>query len=98
MPTPLSEKVSVFASGSTRDRDRERRAVLDQFGLGDRLVAQLLAGVGGVGDEFADEDFPVGIDRMHHQVQQARNVGLEALGRGGFPGLGRGAAVKSGPF
>ena len=90
MPTPLSEKVSVLASGSIAIVDRERSAVLDQFGLGDRLVAQLLAGVGGVGDEFADEDVAVGIDRMHHEMQQARNVGLEALG----PGFGgRGAGV-----
>ena len=63
-----------------RDLDRERRAVLDEFGLGDRFVAQLLAGVGGVGDELADENLPVGIDRMDHEMQQARNVGLEALG------------------
>ena len=75
--------------GIDRDLDRERSAVLDQFRLGDRLVAQLLAGVGGVGDEFADENLPVGIDRMDHQLQQARNVGLEALGRG-FAGRGLG--------
>ena len=66
--------------GIDRDLDRERSAVLDQFRLGDRLVAQFLAGVGGVGDELADENLAVGIDRMDHQMQQARNVGLEALG------------------
>ena len=71
-----------------RDGDGEGRAVGDELGLGDRLVAQLLAGVGGVGDEFADEDLPVGIDRMNHQMQQARNVGLEALRRRGFGGRG----------
>ena len=76
--------------GIDRNLDRERSAVLDQFGLGDRLVAQLLAGVGGVGDEFADEDLAVGIDRMDHEMQQARNVGLEALGPGGFAGRGLG--------
>ena len=78
-----------------RNLDRERSAVLDQFRLGDRFVAQLLAGVGGVGDELADEDLAVGIDRMDHQMQQARNVGLEALGRGfGGRGLGVGGQVE----
>ena len=64
-------------------------AVLDQFGPGDRFVAQLFAGVGGVGDKLADENLPVRIDRMDHEVQQARNIGLEALG-GGFAGRGLG--------
>ena len=81
-----------------RDRDREGRAVGDQLRVGDRLVAQLLAGVGGVGDEFADEDFPVGIDRMDHQMQQARNVGLEALRRCGLVGRGRGVGGQIGPL
>ena len=81
-----------------RDRDREGRAVGDELGLGDRLVAQLLAGVGGVGDEFADEDFPVGIDRMNHQMQQARNIGLEALRGCGFGGRGRCVGGQSGPL
>ena len=67
--------------------DRERRAVLDQLRLGDRLVSQFLAGVGGVGDELADENLAVGIDRMDHQMQQARNVGLEALGRASVVGV-----------
>ncbi len=81
--------------GIDRDLDRERRAVLDQLGLGDRFVAQLLAGVGRVRDEFADENLSVGIDRMDHQLQQARNVGLEALGRGfGGRGLGVGGQGK----
>ena len=73
-----------------RDLDRERSAVLDELRLGDRLVAQLLAGVGGVGDEFADEDLAVGIDRVHHQMQKARNVGFEALSAGGFVRRGLG--------
>ena len=76
--------------GIDRDLDRERSAVLDELGLGDRLVAQLLAGVGGVGDELADEDLAVGIDRMDHQMQQARNIGLEALRLGGLGGRGLG--------
>ena len=82
--------------GIERDGDDERPA-LDQLGPGDRLVAQFFAGVGGVGDEFADKDFPVGIDRMDHQMQQARNVGLEALGLGGFVRRGLGVGGQMGP-
>ena len=82
--------------GIDRDLDRERRAVLDQFRLGDRFVAQLLAGVGRVGDELADENLPVGIDRMDHEMQQARNVGLEALRAGGFAGRGLGVGGQGG--
>ena len=80
-----------------RDGDGEGAAALDQLGPGDRLVAQLLAGVGGVGDELADKDLAVGIDRMDHQMQQARNVGLEALRCRGFGrrGLGVGGQISA---
>jgi hypothetical protein len=30
-------------------------------------------------DEFADEDLTIGIDRVDHQMQQTRIIGLEAL-------------------
>ena len=58
----------------------------DEFGLGDRLVAQLVEGIGGVGDEFAQEDVAVGIDRMHHEMQELGDLRLELmrLRRGGF--------------
>ena len=83
IPTPLSDTVSVFVSGSRATVMTKGRA-LGEFGPGDRLVAQLLAGVGGIGDELADENVALGIDGMNHQMQQARNVGLEALGLGCF--------------
>ena len=82
MPTPLSVNAIVLAFGIDGDLDAERFAALDQLRLGDRLVAQLLAGVGGVGDELAHEDVAVRIDRMDHQLQEARDVGLETLGLG----------------
>ena len=84
--------------GIDRDLDRERRAVLDQLRLGDQFVAELLAGVGRIGDELADENLPVGIDRMDHEVQQARNVGLEALRAGGFAGRGLGVGGQGKPL
>ena len=98
MPMPLSETVRVLASLSSATVIANGAPSAISSGSGDRLVAQLLAGVGGVGDEFADEDFPVGIDRMDHQVQQARNVGLEALGRRGLVGRGRGVGGQIGPL
>ena len=63
-----------------------------QRGRGDGLVTQPLGSVGSVGDQFAQEDVLIGIDRVHHQVQQAGNVGLErsAFGLGvGSGGHGR---------
>ena len=56
--------------GVDLERDARLGIVAQQRGVGDRLVAQPLAGVGGVGDQFAQEDVLVGIDRVHHQVQQ----------------------------
>ena len=56
MPMPLSSKVSVLV---VRDRSRcviaRLGVVAEQLGLGERLVAQLLAGVGGVGDQLAQK-------------------------------------------
>jgi hypothetical protein len=50
--------------------------------VGDRLVAQPLAGIRRIGDQFAQEYRFVGIDRMHHQVQKLGDISLErpALG------------------
>jgi hypothetical protein len=44
--------------------------VFVQFRLVERLKAQLVAGVGGVGDQLTDKNFRVGIQRMRDQVQQ----------------------------
>ena len=35
------------------------------------LIGQLVDGIGGVGDQLAQEDLAVCIDRIDHQVQQA---------------------------
>ena len=82
MPMPLSSTVSVLSSAIEPDGDARLRVVAEQLGPGDRLVAQLLAGVGRVGDQLAQEDVAVGIDRVHHQVQQPGNVGLEGAAFG----------------
>ena len=64
------------------DADREPSVAGQQLRLGDRLVAQLVAGVGGVGDQLAQEDLGLGIDRMNHQVQEFGDLRLEDVGLG----------------
>jgi hypothetical protein len=51
-----------------------------QRGIGQALEAQLVGGVGGVGNEFAQENVLVGIQGMDHQLQQLFDFGLEAQG------------------
>jgi hypothetical protein len=77
MPMPFADDEPARL-GVRRDRDRQLRLLPEQRGLGDRLVAQLLAGVGGIRDQLAQEYVPVGIDRVHHHVQEAGDVGFEA--------------------
>jgi len=45
-----------------------------------RLKAQLVAGVGGVGDQLAHENLFVGVQRVGHEVQQLGYFGLEGQG------------------
>ena len=68
------------------DPDVGRRAIGDQIGRGDRLIAQLVAGVRRVRNQFAQENVGFRIDRMHHQVQELGDLGLERLGFGGSGG------------
>ena len=80
MPMPLSSTVSSLVVRIGRDRDARLGIVAEQFGAADRLEAQPFAGVRGIGDQLAQEDVLVGIDRMHHHVQQPRDIGLECPG------------------
>ena len=63
--------------GIDGERDARLGVVAQQRRLGDRLVAQPLAGIGGIRDQLAQKYVFVGIDRMHHQVQQLGDIGLE---------------------
>ena len=63
-----------------RDPDRGRVALGQQVRPRDRLVAQLVAGVRCVGNQFPQENVGLGIDRVHHQVQELGNFGLKGLG------------------
>ena len=64
------------------DADRQHRVLGDEFGLGDRLVTELVAGVGRVRDQLAQEDVALGVDRVHHHVEQVGDFGLEGVGLG----------------
>ena len=60
-----------------RQHHPERRIGACEVGIGQGQHAQLFDGVGGVGDQLTQEDVAVGIDRVHHEVEEARNFGLE---------------------
>jgi hypothetical protein len=57
--------------GVELDGDARFGIFAEQCRRGDRLVAQPFAGVRGVRNQFAKEHILVGIDRVHHEVQQA---------------------------
>ena len=73
---PLSLMLKVPARGVRGQRDRQRIRA-QQLRLGERLEAQLLAGIGGVRDQLAQENFLVRIQRMNHQAQHLLGFGLE---------------------
>src|SRR5205085_11457959 len=52
-----------------RDADLWRR-IANQVGVRNRLVTQLVAGVGGIGDQLAQKDVGLRIDGVNHQAQQ----------------------------
>ena len=71
---PLPEHGAV-AQQPDRVGDHARvEVVVDGDGL-----AQLLAGVGAVRNKLAQEDVPIRIDRMDHEVQKAGDIGLEGV-------------------
>ncbi len=60
--------------------DLEVGRVLAQRGVVQRLEAQLVAGVGGVGDQLAQEDLLVRVQRVGDEVQDLLDLGLEGKG------------------
>ena len=82
MPMPVSAIVERAGCLVGHEADRELVGAGQEIGLGDRLVAQLVAGVGGVGDELAQEDVRLGVDRVNHQVQELGDLRLEGMGLG----------------
>ena len=68
--------------GVVADVDMQVGITRQQLGMLDGLEAQLVAGVGGVGDQLAQEDFLVRVQRVGHQVQDLGDFGLEGAGFG----------------
>ncbi len=54
-------------------RFRRRR----QRGIGQRLEPAAINRVGGIGDQFPQEDLPLGIERVDHQIEQAADFGAK---------------------
>ena len=71
-----------------RKADREGGAIGGKRRIGQRFVAELFAGIRGIGDQFAQENVSFRVDRMHHQAQQARHVCLKGMRVGDFAGSG----------
>jgi hypothetical protein len=64
------------------DVDVQPTIVAKQFRFADGLEAQFVAGVGGVGNQFAQEDFLVRIQRVRDQAQDLCDLGFEGPGFG----------------
>ena len=59
------------------DGDAKRRVLAQQRRICDRLVTKLFAGIGRVRNQLTNENIPVGIDRVHDQVQKLGDIGLK---------------------
>jgi len=71
------------------DPDFQIGVVLIKRAVGQGFETQLVAGVGSVGDQFAEKDFLVGIQGMGNQAQQLLHFGLKTKGfLVGFDGHG----------
>mmetsp|Transcript_59388 Transcript_59388/g.140260 ORF Transcript_59388/g.140260 Transcript_59388/m.140260 type:complete len:682 (-) Transcript_59388:1318-3363(-) len=77
------------------DAHLEVGLVLEQCGVVQRLEAQLVAGIAGIADQFAQEDLLVGVQAVGDEVQDLLDFGLEGVG---LLGHGRGCRErKRGP-
>ena len=65
-------------------------AAVQDRGIRERLVANLVEGVAGVRDELAEEDVLVRVERVDDERQELVNVGREAKGLGVGRGWGGG--------
>ena len=62
------------------DVDAEVLAGIQLAGVGQGLISDLVQGIGGVGDEFSQEDLLVGVDGVDDQREQLRDLSLELEG------------------
>jgi len=61
------------------DDDPELRILGRQLRMGEREIAELVAGIGGVGDQLAQEYRAIAIERMSDDIEQPADLGLEAV-------------------
>ena len=78
--------VSVPLSASASIQMASSASPASSSGLGERLEAQPVVGVGGVRDQLTQEDLPVAVQGMDHELQQLTDFGLET--EGFFSGVG----------
>ena len=62
------------------DLDEEIWLGLDLFGIGDRLVPDLVEGIGRIRNQLAEKDFLVGVKSVDDQAHQLLNVSIEGEG------------------
>jgi len=85
--------------GIDGERDAGLRVVAEERRVGDGVVAQLLVGVGRVRDQLAQKHRLVRIDRVHHQMQELGDIGLECAAFGaGLLRVGHGQVVPGDVF
>ena len=70
-----------------QDADLELGIVAQQLGLAQGLVAQLVARVGRVADQLAQEDLTLLVERVDDQIEHTADIGLERLHGLGHDGV-----------
>ena len=63
------------------------------LGIGEAFEVELVHGVGCVGDELAQEDFLIGVDRVDHEIEQLFALCLEFLHAASFLHASRAACL-----
>ena len=86
MPMPLSSMVSVRSSSSSLIEMRGLAHLLGHVVLREREEARLVERVGRVGDELAEEDLFVRVERVDDQREDLLHLGLEREFGGGVLG------------
>ena len=64
------------------DIDLERHVAVKDIACGEALMPEFFQGIGGIGDQFADEDIPFGIEGVDNDIEEFLGFGLEFVGRG----------------
>jgi chloramphenicol 3-O-phosphotransferase len=62
------------------DVDAQILAGVELGGVGESLIADLVKGIRGVGDQLTKEDFLVRVDSVNDQREQLRDLSLELEG------------------